>query len=129
MLETLEAWAGFILVLIFLSFLIASLFIWIGAKMARIKNPTLKRAFFASIAASIITYIVTLIFSALPIISTIPCYFIGLFFALFVIKIVFNSTLKQAFLVWIFNIAAQIIAVIIGASLFIGGIGDLIKII
>jgi len=128
MLETLEAWGGFILVLIFLSFLIASLFIWVGAKIARIKNSTLKKAFIASITASFITYIMTVLLSALPIFSTILCYFIGLFLALFAIKIVFNSTLRQAFLVWIFNTVAQVLTVFIGASLFIGGIKDLIRI-
>lgn len=129
MLETLEAWGGFILVLIFLSFLIASLFIWVGAKIARINNSTLKRAYLAAIAASFTTYFMTILLSALPAISTILSFFIGVFLCLFVIKRVFRSTIRQAFMIWIFNTVAQVLTVFIGASLFIGGIKDLIRII
>jgi len=129
MIETLEAWVGFILVLIFLNFIIAGFFIWVGAKITRINNSTLKRAYLAAIAASFTTYFMTILLSALPAISTILSFFIGVFLCLFVIKRVFRSTIRQAFMIWIFNIVAQILAVIIGASLFIGGIKDLIRII
>ena len=129
MVETLEAWAGFLIILIFLSFIIAGIFMWIGVKITRIRNYNFKRVILTAILTSLVTYMVTVLFSAFPIINTIHCFFIGLFLSFFIIKSVFDSTLKQAILVWIFNIFAQVLTVILGASLFVGGIRYLLKII
>ena len=123
----LEIIGGAIIGIFILSILISGFFMWLGAKMAGIKKSTFGRAILAAIAASLITYIVSAVFSVLPVIGTILGFFIGLLLSLFAIKSVFNTTFGRAFLAWIFNIVAQILAVIIGAALFVGGISTIIK--
>lgn len=129
MLEALGALSGLYFIILIISLPFASLLIWIGIKIAGIKNSTFGKVVSSAVAASAITHIVTLIFYAFPHSSTIIGFFIGLFLPLFLIKRVFHSSLGKAFLVWIFNTIAQISAVIVGAVLFVGGIAEFIKII
>ena len=46
---------------------------------------------------------------------------------LFVIKIVFNTTMEKAFLCWIFNFIAKIVAIIIGIFTFATAIMSLFR--
>jgi len=129
MLETLEAWSGFVFVAIFFSIIGATFFIWVGTKTFGIEGITLKKIIITAILASVVIYIVTLVFSALPFLGTVLSYFIALLLSLFVIRFALGLTIQQSLVLWIFNTAAQILALIISAKLFIGGIKYLIKII
>lgn len=129
MLEAIEAWLGFVLVLIFLGFILATLFMWVGIKAAGIENISVKTIILMAITTSVFIYILTIAFSALPFLGTIPSYFIGLLLSVFVIKVILGLTLQQSLVIWIFNIAAQVLVVFFCTKLFIGGLKDLIKII
>lgn len=129
MVEALEAMSGFFIVILAIGILISYFFIWIGTKVSRGKNFTLRKAFLAAILSSLITYAVTTLFYILPNMRTIFGYFMGIFICFFVIKIVFHASYKGALLIWVFYVPAQFSAVIIGSFLFVGGMKDLFKII
>lgn len=129
MLEALEALGGLFIVFLAISMIFVSFFVWIGGKILDIKNVTFRRAVLAATVSSLITYLLTASFYIFPILNTIVGFCIGLFLSLFTIKIIFNSTYQKTLITWMFNVFAQILAVIIGTVLFVGGIDDLIKII
>ena len=129
MLETLEAWSGFILVLIFFSIILVTLFIWVGAKVIDVEDISLKKSILIAATATLVIYTLTIILSALPFIGTVPCYIIGLVLSLLAVKLILNLSFQQSLVIWVFNLAAQILAVIIGAKFFIGGLKDLFKIV
>jgi hypothetical protein len=127
--EALEAWSGFILVAIFFSSIASVLFIWVGTKTIGIESLTLKKIIIAAILISVFIYIVTLIVSSLPFFGTIISYCIALVLSLFVIQLILSLSIHQSLVLWGFNVAAQILAVLFCAEYFIGGIKNLIKII
>jgi hypothetical protein len=129
MLEAIKAWSGFVLVLIFLSIILSTLFQWLGTKVTNYENFNLKKIILIALTTTIVVYITTIILSAFTSIGTILCYILGLVLSLLIIHLFTNLIFQQSLIIWIFNIAAQILAVIIGAKMFIGGIKDLIKII
>lgn len=129
MIETLEAWIGFILVLVFFAFLTAGIFMRLGTKILKIKYSNLKKTFLSSLIISLMIYTATLLFAALPHLSTVLSFLLALLLSMFVIKIILRLNYGKAFLLWIFNGAGQILAVLIGTYLFIGGLKDLIGII
>jgi hypothetical protein len=117
-----------ILVVFALSIIIAGLFMWAGAKMAGIQNATLGKSIGAAIAVSLVTWIIAVVFSILPVIGTFIGFIVGLIIALFVIKSIFNTTMGKAFLAWIFNIFAQILAIVLSIALGVGALGKIFKI-
>jgi len=127
--ETIEAWSGLILVMACISIFLASIFIWIGTKITKIKNFKFRKAIISAISSSLIIYLTIIIFSIFPYLGAIIGFFIGLLLASFLMRRILDSTLRQTFVIWIFNGLAQILAVIVGATLFIGGVRDLIKIL
>jgi len=127
--ETIEAWSGLILVMACISIFLASIFIWIGTKITNIKNFKFRKAIISAISSSLIIYLTIIIFSIFPYLGAIIGFFIGLLLASFLMRRILDSTLRQTFVIWIFNGLAQILAVIVGATLFIGGVRDLIKIL
>jgi len=129
MIEAVKAWSGFVLVLIFFSIILATLFIWVGTKSVVKEDIGFKKTILVAITATLVIYSVIIILSALPFIGTVPCYIIGLALSLLAIKLILSLSFQQSLIIWVFNIAAQILAVIIGAKLFIGGLGDLLKIV
>jgi len=129
MLETMEAWSGIVLLIITFSILISVIFMAIGAKIIKIQNIRMRNIFHAGITASILTFSVAVIGSALPFVDAVIGFGIGLFIALFVIIHFINTTLEKTLIVWILNITGQIAAVLICSFLFIGGIKDFLTII
>lgn len=108
-----------------LAALIAGFFMWIGAKMAGVENATFGKAIWAAIATSIVTWLISALFSIIPGIGTIIGFFVGLLFSIGIIKSIFNTTGGKAFLVWIFNIVAQVIAIIIAIATFASALGNM----
>ena len=115
-----------ILGIVVISIIVAGIFMLIGAKIAGVKNATLGKSIWAAIASGFIMWIVTLVFSIIPILGSIIGFIIGLILALLVIKSVYSTSFGKALLVWIFNIIAQVIAIFIGALLFAGGVASLL---
>lgn len=109
-----------ILALIIVSILIAGIFIWIGAKIAGVEEATFGNAIVAAVGASIVGWIITIVLSGIPVIGTIAGLIIGFIVGgLFVIKSIFSTSWRKAFLTWVFNIVAQVIAVILIVGLMI----------
>lgn len=122
-----EAVFGAIIGVFIIGVLVASVFMWIGAKMAGIKNASFGKSIGVAIATGLITWIITAVFSIVPIIGTAIGFFVGLFFALFVIKSIYATSFGKALLAWIFNIFAQIVAIIIALYAGIGGIKAILQ--
>lgn len=102
--------------------IIAAFFMWLGAKLARVENATFVKSILAALAAAAITWIVSLIFSLVPVAGTIVGFVIGLILTIFAIKAIYATTFGKAVLVWVFHIIAEIIAVIIGILTFAGAL-------
>ena len=101
-----------------LDVLLSSLFMMLGAKMAGISNATFGKSILASLGSALITWLVTIVLSIIPVIGSVLGFFVGLFFALLVIQGVYSTTMGKAFLCWIFNILAKIIAIAIAVFTF-----------
>ncbi len=102
-----------------LSIFIGAFFIWIGAKLARVEKGTFGRAFIAAITASVASWLVAWLFSFIsgPWWSLIGG-LIGLIVVLWVFKSMFDTTWGKAFLIWILQVFAILVAVLIGILTF-----------
>ena len=101
-----------------LEVILSALFLMIGAKVAKIENATFGRSVLASLGAALVTWIIAIVFSILPVIGTVIGFLLGVLLSLFVIKGVFSTTIQKAFLAWVFNILAKIIAIVIAIMTF-----------
>jgi len=97
-----------------------SFFLHIGAKMAGVRRATFGKAVKASIACALATLLLAVIFSWIPVAGTGVGFLIGLALTILVLQASYNTSFGKAFLLWIFNVVAQILAVILGAMLFSG---------
>ena len=101
-----------------IAILIASFFMWLGSKIAGVRNSRFGRAVVAAIASGFITWLVFYIFWQIPGRNTIVGFIIGLFLTIIVIKAAFSTSFGKALLVWIFQILSQAVAVLLGFVLF-----------
>jgi hypothetical protein len=108
---------GTFLVIFLVAIFLATFFMWLGAKMAGAKNSTFGNSFFAAIGAAFITWLISW-FGSLIHLNASLSYIIGLILAIFVIKGIFEITFGRALLVWLFNIVAQVLAIVIGFLIF-----------
>jgi hypothetical protein len=133
--ETLEAWGGLMLAITALGVFLACPLLWIAAKYNKwgessgAKHIRLRRILLAAVTASILIYGVTGLFLSLMESGAIYGFFLGLILTLFLFKGFFRAAWKQTFIFWVCFGAAQALAVVIGAILFVGGIADLLKIL
>lgn len=111
---------GGLLVVAFLVVVLDSFFLHVGARMAGIRRATFGKAVKASIACALATLLLAIIFSWIPVAGTAVGFLIGLALTILVLQASYNTSFGKAFLLWIFNVVAQIIAVILGAMLFSG---------
>lgn len=118
---------GGILGIFVLSIVIAGFFMWIGAKLAGVAKSSFGRAIGAAIVVSLVTWVISGLFSILPVIGTLLGFVIALIISIFLIKAVFDTSLGKAFLTWIFNIVAQFLAIFIGSLIFVGSIRDFLE--
>ena len=117
-----------ILVVFALAIIISGFFMWVGAKMAGIPKATFGKAIGAAIAVSLATWLIAVVFSIVPFIGTIVGFIVGLLVSLFLIKSIFSTTMGKAFLAWLFNIFAQILAIVVSIALGVGALGKIFKI-
>jgi hypothetical protein len=115
---------GSMLSVFILSTIIAGFFMWIGAKMAGIKRSGFGRALAAAMVVSLVTWVITGVFSILPILGPLVGYLVALLISIYFIKVIFDTTPGRAFLTWIFNIIAQLLALFIGSAILMGNIQE-----
>lgn len=113
------AWVIF---LVLFTVLLGGFFMWIAAKIARVKKSTFGRAILAAFVSSIVAIVVSFIFGVVPVIGNGLGFLLGLFFSILIIMWAFDTSFFKALLVWIFNIIAVIIAVAITALLTAGSL-------
>lgn len=99
---------------------VASLFIWIGAKIARVRASRFGRAMVAAIGAGFLNWLSSTVLLELDVTNEVAGFLIGLFLTILVIKAAFDTTWGKALLVWVFNIIAQALAFYVGALLVAG---------
>ena len=103
-----------------IAIIVDSVFLHVGAKIAGIRRATFGRAVKASIACSLSTLLLALIFSWVPVGGTAVGFLIGLGLTIVVLQASYSTGFGKAFLLWIFNVVAQIIAVVAGTFLLTG---------
>src|SRR5262245_28498304 len=108
--------------LMLLGAFVSGLFIWIGAKAAGIPSPGFGRCVLVAIVTSVATWLLGFVLSILPVVGTLGGIVLGLFVSLLIIKSLFNVTFGKAFLVWIFHVIAQCIAMFIAVVTFAGAL-------
>ncbi len=111
---------GGLLFVAFLVVILDSLFLHAGAKMAGVRNATFGKAVKASIACALATLLLAIVFSWIPVAGTGVGFLIGLGLTILVLQASYSTSFGKAFLLWIFNVIAQVLAVILGAFLFSG---------
>jgi len=109
-------WNAIILAII--AIFIASFFMWLGAKIARVENSTYRRSLVAAVASGFITWLLSIIFIQIPSMSNITGFIIGLILTIIVIKAAYGTSFGKALLVWIFQIISEVIALVIGIIVF-----------
>ena len=109
---------GGLLFVAFLVVILDSLFLHAGAKMAGVRKATFGKAVKASIACALATLLLAIVFSWIPVAGTGVGFLIGLGLTILVLQASYSTSFGKAFLLWIFNVIAQILAVILGALLF-----------
>jgi len=97
--------------------IIASFFMWIASKMAGLRDSGFGKAIKASLGVSFITWLVGILLGWIPIAGPILAFIVGIWASLAIIRNVYETTSGKAFLVWIFNIIAQIIALFLAAAI------------
>ena len=129
MLEKLEALLSIFIVFYLLGSTIACLFILIASNIRAIGRYSFKKTIIASSFVSLLVHIWAAIFCILPSFNAIAGFSIGLLISFWALKLLCQSTLIEAFIIWILYVFAQLLAVLIGSYLFIGGIDDLMRIL
>jgi hypothetical protein len=102
--------------------LVASFFMWIGAKVARIEKATFDRAILASIGSTVIGVVMAVTGSVIPVAGNAIGFVLGLICSVFVIQGVFGTSFGKALLIWVFNLIAQTIGAVL---VFVVGFGVL----
>jgi hypothetical protein len=97
--------------------LIGGLFMWIAAKIARVEKSSFGRAMAAAVATAFVEILVSFLFNLVPVLGSFFGFIVGLLAAILVIKTVFATSFGKAFLVWIFNIVAAGIGLLLAAML------------
>jgi hypothetical protein len=103
-----------------LAVVIGGFFMWIAAKIVRVEKSSFGRAIIAAIGASVVSFLATVVFHFIPLLGDAIGFLIGLLLTVFVIKGAFETGTGKAMLVWIFNIIATVVAVLIASVIAAG---------
>ena len=118
MMDYLVLSVGGLLFVAFLVVILDSLFLHIGAKLAGVNSASFGKAVKASVACALSTLLLAIVFSWIPVAGTAVGFLIGLVLTILVLQASYATSFGKAFLLWMFNVAAQVIAVFLGAVLF-----------
>ena len=113
---------GVIVGIALIALVLSAFFMWLGGKIVGIKTATFGRAFLAALATTIATWMLAWLLSLIPGIGTVIGFILGAILTIFILKAAFEiKDYGKAFLVWLFYLAAQGIAILIAVFTF-GGI-------
>ena len=98
--------------------LVASFFMWLGAKIAGVERSSYGRSMVAAVAAAFVTWLVSYVGAQIPSLPRVIGFIVGLVLTIVVIQAAYSTRFGKALLVWIFNIIAQIIAGVLAFVLF-----------
>jgi len=113
---------GALVALLALATMLAGLFMYVAAKMAMVPRATFGRAVLAAICCSIADWTLTVAFSPVPLLGSCSGFLIGLAVSLIIIMVVFEAGAGKAFMVWVFHLLAQIVALFFILILFTGSL-------
>ena len=120
--ETFLALATTFLLIIVVNVLFGTFFIWLGAKMAKVHDITFGKCVLTAIGAALVTNIIGWVFASFTGILALIGWFIGLLLSILVIRAIFKLTWKKGFLVWLFHVFAELIAVVVIVLIFGGAL-------
>ena len=109
----------------FFAIILGGFFMWIAAKISGVRRATFGRAILAAISTTLVSFFFTFIGHFVPFIGNLVGFIIGLILTILVIKGAFDTTTGKAVLVWIFNIVAVAIAVLLASIVGVGAAGIL----
>lgn len=115
----------YLAIIALISLAIEAVFIFIGARLAGVYRVRFGTCFRAAFATVVVTLVASLVLSFVPVAGTGVGWLIGILISIFVIRGIFGIGFGKALLVWIFAVAAQIIAVILGLVILGGGVAAL----
>ena len=105
--------------------ILGGFFMWVAAKIARVERSSFGRAILAAVGTSLVLFIITFLSSFIPVLGNALGFIVGLILQVFVIKGAFDTSTGKAVLVWVFNIVASIIAVLLASAIGFGTLGML----
>ena len=111
--------AASVWLLLAISWLLAGLLMWIGARIVGLKYVSFGRAVLAAFAASGVAWLCITLLSEVSLAGISLGPVLALLLSWFVIKEVLNTSPGPALLVWAFDVVAQVVAGMLG----IGGMG------
>jgi hypothetical protein len=97
--------------------LIGGFLMWIAAKIARVEKSSFARAMAAAVATAFIEMLVAFLFNLVPVLGNLFGFILGLVITILVIKTVFGTSFGKALVVWIFNIVAAGVGLLLAAML------------
>ncbi len=100
-----------LLIFFVLGLAISAFFLWIGTKLARISDASFKKAIIAAFISMIA--LVILIVVARPYTGNLIGFFLGIVVSICIIKVIYGTPWKKAFLAWVLYILAVIAAIVI----------------
>ena len=103
--------------------ILGGFFMWIAAKISGVRHATFGRAMLAAVGTTLVSFFFTFVFHFVPIFGNLIGFIIGLVLTILVIKGAFDTTTGKAVLVWIFNIVAAVIAVVLASIIGAGTAG------
>ncbi|HUV36801.1 MAG TPA: hypothetical protein VMX58_07675 [Patescibacteria group bacterium] len=113
---------AWVLFLLLFTIFIGGFFMWIAAKIAHVKKSSFGRAILAAVVSSIVSVIVSFVFGILPLIGNGIGFLVGLLVSILIIMWAFDTTFMKAILVWVFNIVAVAVAVVLTAIISAGSV-------
>ncbi len=102
---------------------VAGLFMWLGAKIAGVKQAEFGRAVVAAIASWVVTGVCYGLAPVLPVVGVGLATVGAILLSVVVIKAAFDTTLGKALLVWIFNLIVQVVVVLLTGLPLLGVVG------
>jgi len=108
---------GLIILMMVISILVGSLFLYLGASIAGIEEKSFGKAIGAFVLSWIVVAIITGIFSFMPVIGTILGFIVGIILSVLIVKSMFKTSSGKAFiallLAWVLSIVAGFIMTLI----------------
>ncbi len=115
------------LALALLASLIGALFMWVGAKLAGVRNSSFGRSISAASGASFATWSIALLASVVSGFGTAAGLLLGIFVSVLVIRSAYDTSLGKAFLVWLFDLLAEALSLAAGMVFLAATIMSLLR--